>query len=447
MPSALPVLTHTSVVVIGAGPAGLVVANRLHDSGVDCVLLEAESREFIERRPRAGFMEEWAVRALAGHGLAERILVQAETQGEFEFRFEGERHTVPTAELSGRSHFVYPQPRLVTDLLAAYVDKGAGDARFGVRDVQLDGIGGTEGIEGIEGTDGTHGTGDTDGTHGTGDTDGTHGTGGDRPVVSYTDPLTGARHRVVCDYVAGCDGARGVTRQAIPDGRVTVSRRDDGVAWLALLAQAPPSADGVVFGIHERGFGAHMARSPEVTRYYLQVPPGDAPENWPHERVWHELRTRLAADGARPLTEGPLVEKVVLDMHNYVVEPMSYGRLHLAGDSAHLVAPIAAKGMNLAIHDALLLADALIAAAPGRNGADGDGGDGGTGLAGYSEAALERVWQYQEFSQWLSDVLHGASSGDRFRAATARARLRRILASGIPARAFAGLYMGEESGR
>ncbi|WP_327295260.1 4-hydroxybenzoate 3-monooxygenase [Streptomyces sp. NBC_01197] len=408
MSSARPVLTHTSVVVIGAGPAGLVVANRLHDSGIGCVLLEAESRDFIESRPRAGFMEEWAVRALAGHGLAERILVQAETQGEFEFRFDGERHTVPTAGLSGRRHFVYPQPRLVTDLIASYADKGAGDARFGVRDVRLDGI------------------------------------GGDRPVVSYTDPLTGSRHRVVCDYVAGCDGARGVTRAAIPDGRITVSRRDDGVAWLALLAQAPPSADGVVFGIHERGFGAHMARSPEVTRYYLQVPPGDTPDDWPHERVWHELRTRLAADGTPSLTEGPLVEKVVLDMHNYVVEPMSYGRLHLAGDSAHLIAPIAAKGMNLAIHDALLLADALIAAYPGEGG-DGAGDDGG--LAGYSQAALRRVWQYQEFSQWLSDVLHGASSGNRFRAGTARARLRRLLESDTAARSFAGLYMGEEDGR
>lgn len=236
----------------------------------------------------------------------------------------------------------------------------------------------------------------------------------------------------------------GVTRAAIPDGRITVSRRDDGVAWLALLAQAPPSADGVVFGIHERGFGAHMARSPEVTRYYLQVPPGDTPDDWPHERVWHELRTRLAADGTPPLTEGPLVEKVVLDMHNYVVEPMSYGRLHLAGDSAHLIAPIAAKGMNLAIHDALLLADALIAAYPGEGG-DGAGDDGG--LAGYSQATLRRVWQYQEFSQWLSDVLHGASSGNRFRAGTARARLRRLLESDTAARSFAGLYMGEEDGR
>jgi p-hydroxybenzoate 3-monooxygenase len=271
---------------------------------------------------------------------------------------------------------------------------------------------------------------------------------GDRPIVSYTDPLTGSRHHLACDHIAGCDGARGVARASIPDGGVAVTRRDDGVAWLAVLAQAPPSADGVVFGLHERGFGAHMARSPEVTRYYLQVPPGDTTANWPHERVWHELRIRLAAGGAPPLTEGPLVEKVVLDMHNYVVEPMSYGRLHLAGDSAHLVAPIAAKGMNLAIHDALLLADALIAADGGED--DGGSEDGNTagagGLAAYSQACLRRVWQYQEFSQWFSDVLHGASSGDRFRAGTARARLRRILEPGHDARAFAGLYMGESGG-
>lgn len=385
MSSARPVLTHTSVVVIGAGPAGLVVANRLHDSGIGCVLLEAESRDFIESRPRAGFMEEWAVRALAGHGLAERILVEAETQGEFEFRFDGERHTVPTAGLSGRRHFVYPQPRLVTDLIASYADKGAGDARFGVRDVRLDGI------------------------------------GGDRPVVSYTDPLTGSRHRVVCDYVAGCDGARGSRGRRYPTAgsrsaaattgspgwRCSPRHRRRRTAWSSASTSAGSAP-----------IWPAAPRSPATTS---EVPPGDTPDDWPHERVWHELRTRLAADGTPSLTEGPLVEKVVLDMHNYVVEPMSYGRLHLAGDSAHLIAPIAAKGMNLAIHDALLLADALIAAYPGEGG-DGAGDDGG--LAGYSQAALRRVWQYQEFSQWLSDVLHGASSGNRFRAGTARARLQ-----------------------
>ncbi|MFD8330282.1 4-hydroxybenzoate 3-monooxygenase [Streptomyces lydicus] len=394
-----PVLQRTSVVIIGAGPAGLTTANVLRAAGVDCVVLEAESREFVEQRPRAGFVEEWAVRALARRGLADRLLERAETQGQFEFRFDGERHTVPTAQLSGRRHFVYPQPLLVTDLAAAYVDRAAGDARFGVRDVGL------------------------------------HDIDGARPAVSYTDPVNGVRHRIECDFIAGCDGARGVSRAAIPAGKTLLTRYDHGVAWLALLAEAPPSADGVVFGIHESGFGAHMARSPEVTRYYLQVAPGEDAGNWPHTRVWDALHTRLAAAGAPPLTEGPLLEKVVLDMHNYVVEPMTYGRLHLAGDAAHLVAPIAAKGMNLALNDALLLADALIAHYRGDD----------SGLAGYSQACLRRVWQYLEFSQWLSEVLHGASSGDRFRAGTASARLRRLLGSGSAAKAFAGLYLGEEA--
>ncbi|MEV7381092.1 4-hydroxybenzoate 3-monooxygenase [Streptomyces lydicus] len=394
-----PVLQRTSVVIIGAGPAGLTTANVLRAAGVDCVVLEAESREFVEQRPRAGFIEEWAVRALARRGLADRLLERAETQGQFEFRFDGERHTVPTAQLSARRHFVYPQPLLVTDLAASYVDRAAGDARFGVRDVRL------------------------------------HDIDGERPAVSYTDPGNGVRHRIECDFIAGCDGARGVSRAAIPAGKTLLTRYDHGVAWLALLAEAPPSADGVVFGIHESGFGAHMARSPEVTRYYLQVAPGEDAGDWPHTRVWDALHTRLAAAGAPPLTEGPLLEKVVLDMHNYVVEPMTYGRLHLAGDAAHLVAPIAAKGMNLALNDALLLADALIAHYRGDD----------SGLAGYSQACLRRVWQYLEFSQWLSEVLHGASSGDRFRAGTASARLRRLLGSDSAAKAFAGLYLGEEA--
>ncbi|MEU9116807.1 4-hydroxybenzoate 3-monooxygenase [Streptomyces sp. NPDC048483] len=400
MSSPSPALTRTSVVIVGAGPAGLTVANLLRGAGVGCVVLEAESREFIERRPRAGFMEEWAVRALARHGLADRLLERAETQAEFEFRFGGERHVLRTAELSGSRHFVYPQPLLVTDLVAAYADASGGDVRFGVRDVRL------------------------------------HEVDGDRPAVTYADPVTGVRHLVECDFVAGCDGARGVSRAAIPDGRTVLTRYDHGVSWLALLAEAPPSADGVVFGIHESGLGAHMARSPEITRYYLQVAPGEQAGNWSHARVWDALHTRLAAAGARPLTEGPLAEKVVLDMHNYVVEPMAYGRLYLAGDSAHLVAPIAAKGLNLAINDALLLADALLAHY--KKGDD-------RGLAGYSAACLRRVWQYLEFSQWLSEVLHGASSGDRFRAGTAAARLRRLLGSQSAAKAFAGLYIGEEA--
>ncbi|MEN8654746.1 4-hydroxybenzoate 3-monooxygenase [Streptomyces sp. 21So2-11] len=392
-------MQRTRVVVIGAGPAGLTVANILRAASVDCVVLETESRESIEQRPRAGFIEEWAVRALAERGLADRLLAHAPTHTECEFRFEGERHRFPYAELSGHRHFVYPQPLLVTDLVRAYADESAGDIRFGVRDVQLHGI-------------------DTE-----------------NPAVSYTDPATGERRRIDCDVVAGCDGARGVTRGCLPPERTTVARHDFGIGWLALLAEAPPSSDCVVFGVHPRGFAAHMARTPQVTRYYLECPPGDDPDNWPHERVWSELRARLKVDGGQPLVEGRLIEKRVLDMHNYVVAPMTYGRLYLAGDAAHLAAPIAAKGMNLALHDALLLGDALVAYC-----AKGDG----SGLSGYSEACLRRVWQYEEFTQWLSELLHGASSGDPFRAGAAGARLRRLLGSPAAASAFAAMYIGKD---
>lgn len=391
---------RTPVVIVGAGPAGLTVGNILRAASLDCVVLETESREFIERRPRAGFLEEWAVRALERRGLADRLVERAPTHTEFEFRFAGERRRIPYTELTGHHHYVYPQPLLVTDLVREYADVRGGDIRFGVREVEL------------------------------------HDIDGERPSVSYVDPATGERRLLHCEFVAGCDGARGVTRAALPPEHATVARHDHGVGWLALLAEAPPSSDCVVLGVHPRGFAGHMARSPEVTRYYLEVPAGDDPANWPDERVWSELRARLAVPGARPLTEGPLVEKRVLDMHNYVTEPMTYGRLHLAGDAAHLVAPIAAKGMNLALHDALLLADALIACL-------GKGDD--SGLRGYSEACLRRVWHYQEFSQWLAELLHGPSSGDAFRAGAATARLRRLLGSPTAASTFAELFIGKDT--
>lgn len=387
------------VVVVGAGPAGLALGNILRAASVDCLVLETETREFIEHRPRAGVIEEWAVRGLQQRGLAANLLERAQLHTQCEFRFGGQRHRFSYTELTGHHHFVYPQPLLVTDLVREYADVRGGEIRFGVRDVQL------------------------------------HDLDTDRPSVSYVCPETGQRQWVHCDFVAGCDGARGVTRGSLPPERARVARHDYGIGWLALLAEAPPSADCVLFGIHPRGFAGHMARSPEVTRYYLECPPGDDPDNWPHERVWAELQHRLAATGAPPLTEGRLIEKRVLDMHNHVVEPMAFGRLFLAGDAAHLTAPIAAKGMNLALHDAFLLGDALVAYL-----AKGDSG----GLNGYSEACLERVWEYQEFSQWLSDVYHGASSGDAYRAGTTLARLRRVFASPTAGAAFAEQYLGKD---
>ncbi|MET7517474.1 4-hydroxybenzoate 3-monooxygenase [Streptomyces sp. NPDC005480] len=395
---------RVSVVVVGAGPAGLTVGNILRRAGVDCVVLETETREFIERRPRAGVIEEWAVRALEQRGLGENLLRKAQRHTACEFRFDGRPHRFEYGEVTGRHHFVYPQPLLVTDLVREYADVRGGDIRFGVRDVQV------------------------------------HDVDTDRPSVSYTCPRSGQRQVLHCDFVAGCDGARGVTRRTLPDGQFRVARHDYGIGWLSLLAEAPPSSDCVLFGIHEDGFAGQMPRSPEVTRYYLQCPPGDDPANWSDERVWAELRRRLAAEGAPELVEGRLIEKRMLDMHDYVVEPMASGRLFLAGDAAHLVAPIAAKGMNLALHDAFLLGDALVAHLTQDARSDSAGRD--SGLQGYSEACLRRVWDYQEFSQWLSDVYHGSAAGEPFRTGTTLARLRRLFTSPVAAAAFAELYLG-----
>ncbi|MFG1668444.1 4-hydroxybenzoate 3-monooxygenase [Streptomyces sp. Y7] len=388
------------VVVVGAGPAGLTIGNILRAASVDCLVLETETRAFIEQRPRAGVLEEGAVRGLQRRGLADNLLARAQRHTECEFRFDGERYRFEYAELTGVHHWVYPQQLLVTDLVREYADVRGGAIRFGVRDVEL------------------------------------HGLDTDHPSVSYTCPDTGQRQVVTCDFVAGCDGARGATRAALPADRARVARSDYGIGWLALLAEAPPSSDCVLFGMHPRGFAGHMPRSAEVTRYYLECPPGDDPENWSEDRVWTELQERLGAKGAPPLTEGRLIEKRVLDMHNYVVEPMVFGRLFLAGDAAHLTAPIAAKGMNLALHDAFLLGDALV----GRL-TKGDA----TGLDSYSTACLNRVWDCQEFSHWLSEVYHGTSSGDPYRAGTTLARLRRIFDSPTAARAFAEQYLGRQT--
>ncbi len=395
-PSGSPGTPRLPVVIVGAGPAGLTLGNILRAASIDCLVLETETRAFIEQRPRAGVIEEWAVRGLDERGLAGPLLARAERHSACEFRFAGRPHRIPYHKLTGRHHWVYPQQLLVTDLVREYADVRGGAIEFEVRDVRL------------------------------------HGMDSGKPAVSYT-AGDGRRRLVGADFVAGCDGARGVTRTVLPDWAKT-SRHDYGVGWLALLAEAPASADCVLFGVHPRGFAGHMPRSPEVTRYYLQCPPGDDPENWPQDRVWAELQERLAATGRPPLTEGPLIEKRVLDLHNHVVEPMAFGRLFLAGDAAHLTAPIAAKGMNLALHDAFLLADALIAYLT-----EGDI----AGLSGYSDACLRRVWDYQEFSQWLSDVYHGASSGDPYRAGTTLARLRRLFDSPTAAGAFAEQYLGE----
>lgn len=381
--------------IVGAGPAGLTLGNLLRQAGIPCVVLERGTREHIETRPRAGVIEHRAVQMLTRHGLADRLLREADRHGVCEFRVEGRAHEVDYSSLyDGQTHYVYPQQEVVKDLVRAYVNSG-GDIRFGVADVALHGIRSAE------------------------------------PALTWTS-ADGREERLDCSFIAGADGFHGVTRRSIPAGAIQEFSHQHGIEWLSVLAEAPPSTHKVIYALHPDGFAGHMLRSATVSRYYLQVPVEDTVENWPDERVWAELRKRLALrDSDWTLTEGPIIEKRILDMRSHVVEPMNHGNLYLLGDAAHIITPVGAKGMNLALHDAEVLAEALTAYH--RAGDE-------TGLAAYSETCLRRVWRAQEFSQWMVFMLH--RSPEPFLSRLGQARLEHLIASGSSAGYFAQNYVG-----
>ncbi|GAA1345759.1 4-hydroxybenzoate 3-monooxygenase [Catellatospora bangladeshensis] len=381
--------------IVGAGPAGLTLGNLLGQAGIPCVVLERGTREHIENRPRAGVIEHRAVQMLARHGLADRLLREADRHGACEFRVDGRAHEVDYSSLyDGQTHYVYPQQEVVKDLVGAYTAAG-GDIRFGVTDVAVHGV--------------------------------------DTPCPSLTwTSADGRAQRLECSFIAGADGFHGVTRRSIPAGAVQEFSHQHGIEWLSILAEAPPSTHKVIYALHPDGFAGHMLRSPTVSRYYLQVPVGESVDAWPDERVWAELRKRLALrDSDWSLTEGRIVEKRILDMRSHVVEPMNHGRLYLLGDAAHIITPVGAKGMNLALHDAEVLAAALTA--HHRSGDD-------SGLRSYSDVCLRRVWRAQEFSQWMVFMIH--RSPEPFLSRLGQARLEHLIASRSSAGYFAQNYVG-----
>ncbi|WP_323747851.1 4-hydroxybenzoate 3-monooxygenase [Catenulispora rubra] len=354
------------VIVLGAGPAGLVSANILNDAGVDCVVLERSTREHVRTRARAGYLAPNTVRILERHGLAEGVRRRGRTHGVCEFRTETTRFRLEYEGLGAREpHTVYPQQDLVADLLARYVERG-GRIVFGVE------------AQAVLGADGP------------------------RPEVLAHDP-DGAPVRWSARYIAGCDGRHGAARRSIPAGAVRRHRMDHGVSWLGLLAEAPPSLDAVGYAVHGRGFAGHMARSADVTRYYLQCERGAGPDAWSEEQVWQELSVRLGADRFGALRRGPIVQRAVVDLESDVLEPLRYGSLLLAGDAASLISPSAAKGANLAVLEAELLAEAFIAEL-----VHGDSEP----LERYSHRCLERIWRAQEFSGWMVRLLHGTGGFD-----------------------------------
>ncbi|MFI0408170.1 4-hydroxybenzoate 3-monooxygenase [Actinomadura sp. 3N508] len=385
------------VVVIGAGPAGLTLANLLQLAGVGCVVLERQSRSYVEQRQRAGVLDYASRRIFEEWGVAETLLTGVPEDRALEIRVDGEPHVLDIRALSGgRTGRAIPQQMLIARLMAAFL-KGGGDLRFGADQVTL------------------HDLAAPDST----------------PVVTYRD-AEGTAREITCDYVAGCDGHHGVTRTAVPPREMTTYTYDHGIGWFTVLADVPPPRLPL-FAISTHGFAAQFPRGPGACRLYLECAPDDVPADWTDERIWRQARLRL---GDESLPAGPIVDKSVVEMRSFVVDPMRYGRLFLVGDAAHIITPMGGKGMNLAIADADVLARALRAAV-----LDGDEEP----LAAYSATCLRRVWNQQEFSRWLTELMH--ESGDAtlagtFRRQLARARLDRLFTSAPAGQAFADLLAG-----
>ena len=389
---------RTQVGIVGAGPAGLLLSHLLARQGVGSVVLESRDRDYVEHRVRAGVLEQTTVDLLRETGLGERMDRQGLVHEGVELRFEGAGHRIDFAELTGRSITVYGQQEVVKDLIAARLADG-GQIRFETRAVSL------------------------------------HELESERPSIRYEGP-DGEPGELVCDVVAGCDGFWGISREAVPDGVLTTYERHYPFAWLGILAEVAPSSEELIYCSHERGFALHSMRSPTITRLYLQVDPDEPLEQWPDDRVWKELQARLAtSDGAWSLSDGPILDKGVTPMRSFVVEPMRHGRLFLAGDAAHIVPPTGAKGMNLAVNDVRVLAEAL--AAWYRTGWT-------ELLDAYSATCLRRVWRATHFSWWMTSMLHRFPDDDAFQRRLQVAQLAYVTSSRAAATSLAENYVGLE---
>jgi p-hydroxybenzoate 3-monooxygenase len=387
--------TRTQVGIVGAGPAGLLLSHLLHREGIESVVLERRSRSEIEATVRAGVLEQGTVDLLTEAGVGERLRREGAVHHGIELRFGGRGHRIDLYGLTGgRAITIYAQHEVLKDLIRARLDAG-GRVLFEVEDVSVSGAQ----------------------TH--------------VPTIRYRHD-DGAEE-LVCDFVAGCDGAHGVCRPFIPAGALTEYGRTYPFGWFGILANAPPSSKELIYALHDRGFALVSTRSPSLQRMYFQCSTSDRVEDWPDDRVWGELRARLAtADGWRP-AEGPITQKCIVAMRSYAVEPMQYGRLFLAGDAAHIVPPTGAKGLNLAVADVRILAQGLTAYYR----------SGQTDLLDrYSATCLRRVWQVQRFSWWMTSLLHRFPGDDPFRHRLQLAELEAVASSRAAATRLAEDYVG-----
>ena len=384
----------TQVGIVGAGPAGLMLSHLLHLRGISSVILEVRSRAYCEERIRAGVLEHTSVELLREAGVAGRLDREGLRHEGIELGIQGVRHRIPFVELTGKSVTVYGQQEVVKDLIDRRLRDG-GDLRFECGEVSL------------------------------------HGMDGDHPLIRVQ--KDGDVDEIHCDYIAGCDGFHGISRSSVPEGVLTLFERSYPFAWLGILAEAASSRQELLYMHHERGFALYSMRSPRVTRLYLQCRPQEDIRDWSDDRIWNELRIRLScSDGWHP-SEGRVLQKGVTGMRSFVVEPLQYGRLFLAGDAAHIVPPTGAKGMNLALADVYYLANAL-SAFYGRNDL--------APLEEYSQTCLRRIWKAQRFSSWMTSMLHIFDDAGPFDRRKQLAELDYVTSSRAAATSLAENYVG-----
>ena len=387
--------TRTQVGIIGAGPAGLMLGHLLHRAGIDSVILEDRSEEHVIERVRAGVLEQGSVDLMHAVGVGSRLDELGMRHDGIYIAFNRERHRIDFEELTGgRSITIYGQNELVKDLIAARRATGR-PLFFDVDDVR---------IEDLQ---------------------------SNAPAIRFA--YEDAGHHLRCDFIAGCDGSHGVSRDSIPAAHVRTYERTYPFAWLGILADAAPSSDELVYSLHERGFALFSMRSTKVTRLYLQCAPDEDAADWSDDGIWSELQERLnTADGWHPI-EGPITQKGVTPMRSFVCEPMRYHRLLLAGDAAHIVPPTGAKGLNLAMSDVTTLAGAL--AEFFKSGSE-------TLLDAYSERALRRAWRAQRFSWWMTSMLHRGEDANAFDYRRQLAELEYLVSSKAAMTSLAENYAG-----